>query len=276
MPPKKRGDSSLLSPQIFAASLTKLNIRIQGHSQEAAVDVVVDQEHQLPPPNLKGVSDHEINDVTPHNGDSTAKKESKSMMSQVHTHVSVSVSAPIQIQCTKEAMEFLRQAHSQFVGLLSSELASGQDCDSDTKSKKRQKRTRTKTKTKTKTEASKDGSDDNENSIRIIVPSLIKPALERLEFHEINIDNLDDIGTDADAHKDTNDESSTKNNQTARTGTGTASSTKRSRTNQRNTSKSKASRVKKSLLNSAMTDELLKEQEKLFASSVAKAKANAK
>ena len=269
MPPKKRGDSSLLSPQIFAASLTKLNIRIQGHSQEAAVDVVVDQEHQLPPPNLKGVSDHEINDFTPHNGDSTAKKESKSMMSQVHAHVSVSVSAPIQIQCTKEAMEFLRQAHSQFVGLLSSELASGQDCDSDTKSKKRQKRTRTKTKTKTKTktEASKDGSDDNENSIRIIVPSLIKPALERLEFHEINIDSLDDIGTDAD-------ESSTKNNQTARTGT--ASSTKRSRTNQRNASKSKASRVKKSLLNSAMTDELLKEQEKLFASSVAKAKANAK
>lgn len=269
MPPKKRGDSSLLSPQIFAASLTKLNIRIQGHSHEAdvGVDVVVDQEHQLPPPNLKGVSDHEINDFTPHNGDSTAKKESKSMMSQVHAHVSVSVSAPIQIQCTKEAMEFLRQAHSQFVGLLSSELASGQDCDSDTKSKKRQKRTRTKT--KTKTEASKDGSDDNENSIRIIVPSLIKPALERLEFHEINIDSLDDIGTDAD-------ESSTKNNQTARTGTGTASSTKRSRTNQRNASKSKASRVKKSLLNSAMTDELLKEQEKLFASSVAKAKANAK
>ena len=269
MPPKKRGDSSLLSPQIFAASLTKLNIRIQGHSHEADVDVDVDvdvdQENQLPPPNLKGVSDHEINDANPHNGDSTAKKESKSMMSQVHAHVSVS--APIQILCTKEAMEFLRQAHSQFVGLLSSELASGQDCDSDTKSKKRQKLMRTKT--KTKTEASKDGSDDNENSIRIIVPSLIKPALERLEFHEINIDSLDDIGTDAD-------ESSTKNNQTALTGTGTVSSTKRSRTNQRNASKSKASRVKKSLLNSATTEELLKEQEKLFASSVAKAKAKAK
>ena len=140
--------------------------------------------------------------------------------------------------CTKEAMEFLRQCHSQFVALLSSELASGQD--SKPKSKRK----------------GSEQQNNEQDTIRTIMPNHIKPALEQLEFHDIDIDRLAE-----------------PNNPIAN---GTAGGQQTSSKSLNNGKRRKAASVKKSLNNSAMTEDLLKEQEKLFAMSVAKARKSEK
>ncbi len=149
------------------------------------------------------------------------------------------------VYCTAEAMEFLRQCHSQFVALVSSELASGQD---SVPMKKRK--------------ASEKDGDNGANTIRTIMPNHIKPALERLEFHDINLEIFEELqnssagGMDSGAIK------------------GKSKVTPKSEPSSRK--QSKATRVKNSIKNSAMTEALMKEQEKLFAMSVARAKESQK
>jgi len=126
--------------------------------------------------------------------------------------------------CTIEAMEFLRQAHGQFIALVSSEMASGEDGP-----KKKGRQT-------TKLDHDRNESD----TIRTIMPKKVKIALERLDFF--------DIATSPHI----NDDSS-----------GAGGGSKRG---------AKAARVKKSVKNVARTEELLKEQERLFAMSAAKMK----
>eukprot|EP00979_Chaetoceros_neogracilis_P005252 scaffold932_cov278-Chaetoceros_neogracile.AAC.2 len=118
--------------------------------------------------------------------------------------------------CTIEAMEFLRQAHGQFVALVSSEMASGEE---DPKKKV--------------------AKIDND-AVRTILPKKVKIALERLDFFDIA------------SSPYVNDDSS-----------GAGGGSKRG---------TKAARVKKTVKNVAMTEELLKEQERLFAISAAKMK----
>jgi hypothetical protein len=137
------------------------------------------------------------------------------------------------IYCSLEAMEFLRQSQSQFIALLSSELASGED-----------------TKSKRKRKSSAEREDDNHDAIRTIMPQHIKPALQRLDFHNINIDPISESFGSAADQKD---------------GRNKVQQSKKKRGQ-------KAAKVKKKVNDSTMTEALMKEQEKLFAMSVVRAK----
>ena len=137
------------------------------------------------------------------------------------------------IYCSLEAMEFLRQSQSQFIALLSSELASGED-----------------TKSKRKRKINADHEDGNHDAIRTIMPQHIKPALQSLDFHNIDIDAVSEsFGSVADQKDERNKVQQSKK--------------KRGR---------KAAKVKNKVNDSTMTEALMKEQEKLFAMSVVRAK----
>jgi hypothetical protein len=191
MPPKKRklsGSTLMLTPQVFEASVAQLNIHV--------VSSVAGE-----PRNDSGSVS--ATDTRKSNADTLSKKP---------------------ILCSKEAMEILRQAHGQFVALLSSEMASGDD------SKKKQKQKK-----------KSDNSHSDSDSIRTIMPKHVKIALERLEFIDIasspHINFDDSAGASGGSEKG-----------------------------------AKTARVKKNVKNSAMTEDLLKEQERLFAMSAAKMK----
>jgi hypothetical protein len=141
-----------------------------------------------------------------------------------------------QILCTKEAMEILRHCHGKFIALLSSELVS---CYCQTCGK----------------ESSSCPCDDDEeggggakgDSIKTIMPKHVKMALERLDFQQIvSSPKFNDIYTRIMAQGW---------NKTKKT-----------------TNTTESTRIKKAVKNSANAQDLLKEQERLFAMSAAKMK----
>mmetsp|Transcript_5676 Transcript_5676/g.8617 ORF Transcript_5676/g.8617 Transcript_5676/m.8617 type:complete len:189 (+) Transcript_5676:126-692(+) len=181
MPPKKKRKlaDTLMTPQVFEASVAQLNIHLVS--------------------SVAGESSNDSGSVSA----TDRRKSNADTITKKH------------IFCSKEAMEILRQAHGQFVALLSSEIASGED-------------------------ASKKSHSDSD-SIRTIMPKHVKVALERLEFVDIasspHINFDDSAGASGGSEKG-----------------------------------AKTARVKKNVKNRAMTEELLKEQERLFAMSAAKMK----
>jgi len=215
MPPKKKGAEPkipLLPPQIFEASVAKLNIHV-------------------------GVGQHATTTTT-----------------IINTNNPTSNS----ITCTNEAMEFLRHAHGQFVALISSELASGQD------SKPKRKRKNV------DVDVSVVEEENGENEIRTIMPKHVKTALERLEFHDIlastGLNENECMDDDGDQDKKMGMKPNVTTKSTTTNITVTAPTISKA------AKRRKVTKMKELLKDDATTADLLKEQEQLFARSAAKAK----
>jgi Class 2 transcription repressor NC2, beta subunit (Dr1) len=143
-----------------------------------------------------------------------------------------------QIYCTKEAMEILRHCHGQFIALLASELVSSycKLCGKESSS------------CSCDGKGGGGGRGEMGDSIRTIMPKHVKVALEQLEFQPIV--------------------SSPKFMEIyARVATEGTHKAQKARANT-----TKSTRIKKVVKNIAMEEDLLKEQERLFALSAAKMK----
>ncbi len=190
------------------------------------------------------------------------------------------------IEFTNEAIELLRICHGQFVALVSSELASGERKGEGNSSSKR-----TKLRKSTKANKCDDGDttkDNNENGsagtveIRSIVPQNIIEALDSLEFNNIAsqvrllmVKNESGgggcmVGNSKACSQDKN--AST----TSTSGKNRQSSQISVNDGKKSSSRAKKKKMKEAWKNDAVTAELLKEQERLFALSVEKAKLSKK
>lgn len=179
---------------------------------------------------------------------------------------------------SNEAIEILRQCHGRFISLLSSELVSGERINTkhrndDGGSTKRKGR-------KGKKAIEEDVKINNDQkastSIRSLTSQSVSDALENLDFHSIASKIQCFVDSNKKKNKTNNDNRivsfSTCNGSSVRvemeqdTKKSSCSSTTIKCT------KTRRKKMKKALKNDAMTAELLKEQERLFAQSVAKAK----
>jgi hypothetical protein len=230
---RKQSTSNVLSPQLFLSSVAKLNIVAE------------------------------------------SKKKSTSPSSSSSSQRLIEEKKGEKVVYSNEAIELLRQCHGQFLSLVSSELASGESRIKSASNKKKKKK---------RNDVSNNDEEEEEAAVRYIVPSCVVEALENLEFHDIATEtqllmnkNKEDDG--AGGYGVGDKKVKCKEKSSCRISKDNSSSndvfedsTGKTRRVSAGTAKRKRKRIKNAFKNVAMTAELLREQEKLFALSAAKAK----
>jgi len=259
----------LLSPSMFLSSIAKLNIVAVGATAHSTA-----------------VQLGKGNDGGGQGGD----------LVQVQSQVQGQVrgeqeegEATERIEFTNEAIELLRRCHEQFIALLSSELASGErNSSSATNSSSK------KTKRKSNDNVNKGGAGDAVE-IRSILPQNIVEALDNLEFHDIasQIRLLMQKNNDEDGRNNVNNycngkktngkgdsgDAKVHDNQDASittSGNNRRSTIRQSKDGKKSSSRANKRKMKAAWKNDEQTAELLKEQERLFALSVEKARLSKK
>lgn len=251
-PQQQQQQTNLLSPSVFLSSILKMNL--------------FPKSFPIPEKNDKNTTMttemKESDDVTTSRAVSSSSIKSSNNCNG------------IKVTFDNDAIELLRKCHGEFLSLVSSELAY-----SERQTKKRQRSNKGNNNKihnndyhqETNNNIGADCDHHNtaileEDVIRTISPKNVIEALHDLEFHDIS-------QTLSNASKKKNNDVKETNGKIIDNDQ-TGGSNYKPQGNRKQGTKMKKKRIKNALKNVSMTAELLEEQERLFASSVAKAKSS--